>query len=272
MTSHGATAVTPTLSATDLVAAVPALADAATLQTHTLAVLPGASLSHADVLVRWRGRAALSTTAPTVWSWSRGQDTLEETAYLLDLFWDRPQALVVTGAMRSPQQPGSDGPANLLAAVLTAAQRDSDGLGVLGVLNDEIHAAVRVAKSHSMAVDAFHSPVFGPLGRLVEGRAVFGNRPGRQPHLPMPASPAADPRVALLTSHLGDPPASCCSWWSTLAMTVSSWPGSGSATSPPPSPSSSERLPSTFRSCWGPGSGQVRPRPAPTASPGPRAT
>ena len=204
MTSDGATAVTPTLLAADLVAAVPALADAAALQTQTLAVLPGASLSHADVLgaLAW-ARGAVDDGAEGV-VLVQGTDTLEETAYLLDLFWDRPQALVVTGAMRSPQQAGSDGPANLLAAVLTAAQRDSDGLGVLVVLNDEVHAAVRVAKGHSMAVDAFHSPVFGPLGRLVESRVVYGNRPNRQPHLPMSVTTAAEPRVALLTTHLGD--------------------------------------------------------------------
>ncbi len=133
----------------------------------------------------------------------QGTDTLEETAYLLDLFWDKPQPLVVTGAMRSPQRAGSDGPANLMAAVTTAAAPASRGLGVLVVMNDEIHAAARVAKTDSMAVEAFRSPVFGPLGRLVEGTPVYGNRPGRHPALEGPVGTAST-RVALLITHLGD--------------------------------------------------------------------
>ncbi|WP_148575615.1 asparaginase [Nocardioides caldifontis] len=202
MTSESEAGVTPTLEAADLVAAVPALATVASLEAKTLAVLPSASLRPEDCLaaLAW-ARAAVDGGAAGV-VLVQGTDTLEETAYLFDLYWDRDEPLVVTGAMRAPQRPGSDGPANLLAAVVTAAAPESRGLGVLVVMNDEVHAAARVVKADSMAVDAFRSPVFGVLGRLVEGVPVFGNRPARVPALDDPAG--ASPRVALLATHLDD--------------------------------------------------------------------
>ena len=204
MTSETGTGVKPTLAAADLIAAIPALAATATLRPATLAALPGASLVSGDVLgaLTWARDAVVDGADGAVLV--QGTDTLEETAYLLDLFWDRAEPLVVTGAMRSPQRAGSDGPANLLAAVTVAAAPRSRHLGVLTVLNDEIHAAARVCKTHSMALDAFSSPSFGPVGRLVEGLPVYGNRPPRQPPLPLPPESAQDARVALLTAHLDD--------------------------------------------------------------------
>jgi L-asparaginase len=204
MTSDTGTRVTPTLSAHDLLAAVPGLDAVASLDAATLATLPSGSLGYDDVLgaLAWAGKAVDGGARGVVLV--QGTDTLEETAYLLDLFWDRVEPLVVTGAMRSPQRAGSDGPANLLASVTTAAHPASRDLGVLVLMNDEIHAAARVSKGDSSAVDAFRSPVFGPLGRLVEGRPVYGNRPGRHLPLPLPDDAADDPRVALLTTHLGD--------------------------------------------------------------------
>jgi L-asparaginase len=80
----------------------------------------------------------------------------------------------------------------------------SRGLGVLVAMNDEIHAAARVAKTDSMDVAAFRSPVFGPLGRFVEGRPVYGNRPARHHALARPVGPDVSPRVGLLVTHLGD--------------------------------------------------------------------
>jgi L-asparaginase len=204
MTSETGAGVVPTLGAVDLVDQVPGLAAVAALSTATLAVLPGASLDYADLrrTLAW-ARAEVDGGAEGV-VLTQGTDTLEETAYLLDLYWDRDRPLIVTGAMRAPQQAGFDGPANLLAAVRTAVDPAARDLGVLVVMNDEIHAASRVCKSDAMAVNAFESPVFGPLGRLVEGRPVWGNHHPRQLPLVEPESPPRDPRVALLTTHLAD--------------------------------------------------------------------
>jgi L-asparaginase len=200
---HGTRGVAPTLTAADLLGAVPILAETADLRAETLITAPGASLGFTDVLraLSWARDAVTEGAVGVVLV--QGTDTLEETSYLLDLHWDRPEPLVLTGAMRPPRQPGADGPANLLAAVLTATAPSSRGLGVLVVMNDEVHAAARVRKSDATALGAFSSAPFGPLGRIHEGCAYYANGPARRPALPLPAD-RHSPRVALLETCLGD--------------------------------------------------------------------
>jgi L-asparaginase len=204
MTSRpGEAGVVPGLRADDLMAAVPGLDAVAQVRATTLRTVPGASLTFADLIeaLHWARGEADSGAAGVVLV--QGTDTLEETAYLLDLFWDRPQPLVLTGAMRPPQQAGADGPGNLLAAVTTAAAAVAAGVGTVVVLNDEVHAAPRVRKTDSTAVHAFTSPGTGPLGRVVEGDLVLTGRSDRAEPLPVPDI-EAEARVALLESHLGD--------------------------------------------------------------------
>ncbi|MEQ6902498.1 asparaginase [Nocardioides sp. YIM 152588] len=206
MTSADGRAVSPSLSAADLTAAVPGLATLADLSAETLAMLPSGSLDESIVLsaLAWARAAVAGGAAGVVLT--QGTDTLEESAYLLDLFWDLPEPLVVTGAMRSPQAPGADGPANLVAAVTCAAAPDSRGRGVLVAFDDQIHLARWVAKTDSISTGAFRSPVFGPVGRVVEGATVYGatvRHPARLA-LPDPMPVAGLPRVALVGTHLGD--------------------------------------------------------------------
>lgn len=199
--------VVPTLSADDLTAAVPALAAVADLRAATLATLPSPSLDEPTVLqaLAW-ARAAVDAGADGADGVviTQGTDTLEESAHLLDLFWDREEPLVVTGAMRSPDAPGADGPANLLTAVRCAAEPASAGRGVLVAFDDEVHEARWVAKTDSISTGAFRSPVFGPIGRYVEGEVLFGVAPRRV--APLAGLPVAgcDPRVPLVTTYLGD--------------------------------------------------------------------
>lgn len=131
----------------------------------------------------------------------QGTDTLEETSFLLDLWWRRDAPIVVTGAMRNPSLPGPDGPANLVAALRVSAAPDSAGLGVLVVLNDEIHAARFVAKRHTSSVGAFRSPDVGPLGRVEEGRVRFMTSVRR--HTPI-GTPVRAVRVPLIVTVLDD--------------------------------------------------------------------
>jgi L-asparaginase len=203
MLPSAAGGVTPTLSADQLLASTPQLAEVAQLEATTLATLPGASLQPSHVLdaVAW-ARSAVESGADGV-VLVQGTDTMEETAYLADLAWDLDAPLVVSGAMRSPSAPGADGPANLVAAVRTAGSAAARGLGALVVMDDEVHAAARVRKTASSTVQAFASPSFGPLGRVSEGSVVVAGRPGRWPAL-RAARPGADPRVVLLETHLGD--------------------------------------------------------------------
>jgi L-asparaginase len=85
---------------------------------------------------------------------------------------------VVTGAMRNPTLAGADGPANLLAAVQTAASSAARDLGALVVFADEIHAAAWVRKTHTTSGHTFVSANGGPLGYLVKGRPLGGWRSG----------------------------------------------------------------------------------------------
>lgn len=202
--SSAAGEVVPTVSAASLVAAVPTLADGADVRAETLAMLPSPHLDEPTVLhaLAW-ARAAVDAGADGVVI-TQGTDTLEESAHLLDLFWDRAAPLVVTGAMRSPDAPGADGPANLLTAVRCAAEAASAGRGVLVAFDDEIHEARWVAKTDSISTGAFRSPVFGPIGRYVEGEVLFGVAPRRVAPLAGLPAPDSDPRVPLVTTYLGD--------------------------------------------------------------------
>jgi len=128
-----------------------------------------------------------------------GTDTLEETAYLLDLTVSGDKPVVVTGAMRTASEPGYEGMANLLAAVRVAAAPEARGLGTLVVLNDEIHTARDVTKTHSQSLDTFQSPFWGPLGRVEAERITIARRTERQIIL----CPRLEPRVYLFKLAIG---------------------------------------------------------------------
>jgi L-asparaginase len=186
--SRSGAGVRPALGAEALIDAVPALSDIARIQARTLATKPGASLTSDDLLeaLRWADERVSSGAAGVVLV--QGTDTIEEAAYLLDLHWARSEPLVVTGAMRPPQVPGADGPANLLAAVATAAETCTRDRGVMVVMNDEIHAAARVRKTNTSSVGAFRSVPFGPLGTLAEGRVAVPAPPPDRSWFPAPAT------------------------------------------------------------------------------------
>jgi L-asparaginase len=194
--------IAPKLGAAELVAAVPALADIADIEAHSLFRLPSPSLSPAnlvEVAQRIDEAFAGGVAGAVV---VQGTDTIEESAFLLDLLVGGDQPVVVTGAMRGADAPGADGPANLLAAVRTATAAEARGLGTLVVLNYDIHAARFVRKSHTALPSAFASPLVGPVGAVVEGRPRLYVRPRRLPCQPGFGGP---PRlVALLRWAMGE--------------------------------------------------------------------
>lgn len=108
---------------------------------------------------------------------AHGTDTLEETAFGLDLLYRGRATVVVTGAMRTSDALGADGPANLAAATAVALDPACRGLGVLVVMGDEIHAARFVRKAHTSVPSAFSSSPLGPLGWVSEGRPRVMMRP-----------------------------------------------------------------------------------------------
>ncbi len=104
---------------------------------------------------------------------THGTDTMEETAYFLNLTIRSSKPVVLTGAMRPPTSLSADGGLNLYNAVAAAAAPESFDRGTLVVMNDEIHSARYVTKYNTTSVDAFVSPVFGPLGYVFYGDVEY---------------------------------------------------------------------------------------------------
>ena len=97
---------------------------------------------------------------------THGTDSLEETAYFLDLTISSQKPVIVTGAMRSSSELGYDGPSNLSAAVCTAISDKAVGKGVLIVLNNEVLLASEATKTDTLALNTFKSLSKGPLGLI----------------------------------------------------------------------------------------------------------
>ena len=190
------------LSADDLVAAVPGLADLAPIRAKTLARLPSIEiglplLRDLSVLIQRleaEGAAGVVVT--------QGTDTIEETWFALDLLHGGRIPVIVTGAMRNPSLPGPEGPANLAAAVVCAADPTCRDQGVLVAFDDTIHAASWVQKRDTTATGAFWS--LSPLGWLAEGRPALRSRRPRTPALDLPSGD--QPFVPILKPSLDELP------------------------------------------------------------------
>jgi len=104
---------------------------------------------------------------------THGTDTLEETAYFLDTMEVPHMPIVLTGAMRSSNELGSDGVYNYLSALRVASDDRAADKGVLVVMNDEIHAAKYVTKTHTTNVSTFQTPTHGPLGLIMKHEILY---------------------------------------------------------------------------------------------------
>lgn len=104
---------------------------------------------------------------------THGTDTLEETAYFLDLVLKTEKPVVLTASMRNISELSTDGPRNVLSSAIVACCDDSYGMGVVVCLNDEIHAAREVTKTYTSNVATFDSPGYGPLGVVDENNVIY---------------------------------------------------------------------------------------------------
>jgi len=142
-----------------------------------LSRLPSSELSLGDMVglaaaVRAGAGAGLIGLVVT-----HGTDTMEETAFALDLLVESEAPVAVTGALRHPGLPGADGPANVAAAAAVAGSAAARHLGSVVVMNDEVHAARWVRKAHTSRPSAFTSAPLGPLGWVSEGEVHIALRP-----------------------------------------------------------------------------------------------
>jgi len=190
-----------TVPVSSLVQAVPALGEVARVETEQVAQIDSKDMvfslwgTLAARVAHWVAQSDVAGVVIT-----HGTDTLEETAMFLHLTQHTPVPVVLTAAMRPATSLSADGPLNLLDAVRVAACPAARGQGVLVVMNQQIHAARDVAKTHTSAVDAFVSPIGGPLGFVQDDFVRFTRHAVRAdgPALPVPA---AWPLVEIVASY-----------------------------------------------------------------------
>ena len=169
----------PTLRGADFTAALPP--GLAELRVEELVNLPSSHFTLGTLrAIRERVAALVAESGTAGVVVTHGTDTLEETAYLLDLTVPGDTPVVVTGAMRAASDVGYEGYANLLAAVRVAAAGQARGLGTVVVLNDEIHSARYVTKMHTLSPATFQSPGWGAVGRVAGDAVLVGHRPDRR--------------------------------------------------------------------------------------------
>jgi L-asparaginase len=164
----------PVLSGHDILAAARGVEAVADVEVDEYGSFPGPHMSPARMWsLRGRVLAHLERDDVDGVVITHGTDTMEESAYLLARSSATAKPIVFTGAMRAASDLGWDGPANLIAAVRTAASAEARGQGVLVVMGDRIFAGADVTKAHTHMLDAFDSPGLGPLGVVDDGRVVF---------------------------------------------------------------------------------------------------
>lgn len=196
MTPGESAGVIPSLSASDLIAAVPGIDALADMKAETLAKKGSANLSYDIVVDIIRHVATSDADAFVV---TQGTDSMEETAFLASVMYRGDKPIIFTGAMRTPGQLSADGPANLYAAVIAATDPAMHGVGLM--INNELHDPWYVAKEHTSSLQAFQSE-HGPAASVTEGRLYWPR--------PMPfhelnrAIPPRFASIALVTTFLDD--------------------------------------------------------------------
>lgn len=158
-----------------LVAAVPQIREIADVRVEQVVNTNSSFITVANWLTLTKRISAILKETPAVAGFvvTSGTNTLEETAYFLNLTVNSDKPVVVVGAMRPATAISADGPLNLLNAVRTAISPEAKGKGALIVMNDEINGARDTTKTNTLRVETFKSPEFGILGYVDEDKVSF---------------------------------------------------------------------------------------------------
>lgn len=172
----------PAMSDKEILSMVSGIEKVASIETIHFGSFPGPHMSVermmelSDMVNQQLSREDIAGVVVT-----HGTDCLEETAFLLDMKHISDKPVAVTGAMRNGSELGYDGPANLSAAICTVCSEESLGQGVLVVMNNQVYSADEVSKIHTMALDTFMSPDFGPLGIVDSDQVIYYRQKKKRP-------------------------------------------------------------------------------------------
>jgi L-asparaginase len=171
------------ITGAELVAGVPEIAQIADIRVEQIANISSTDITFAHWLTLAARINAIFDGDPNVAGVvvTHGTNTIEETAYFLNLTVKHDRPVVLVGSMRPASAISADGPLNLLNAVRTASSKEARGRGVLVVLNDEINGARDVTKTNTYRVETFRAPELGLLG-YVDADAVTFYRSSTRRH------------------------------------------------------------------------------------------
>ncbi len=193
----------PALSGEDLVSAVPAIKRIAQIQVEQISNISSSDITP-EIWVRLAGRVnellAKSEIAGIVVT--HGTNTLEETAYFLDLTTTSTKPVILVGAQRPASDPDSDGPRNLLDAIRVAVASEAVSKGVMVVMNGQINAARDVTKTNTSQLETFRGLEFGELGVVDVEKVRFYRAPLRRQTFPV-ESRTQLARVDIVMSYAG---------------------------------------------------------------------
>jgi L-asparaginase len=174
----GTGAAIPHFSGNELMHLIPEAKQLANIEIYDFGIYPGPHITPELMLdLARKVNAFIATGKYDGVIITHGTDTLEETAYFLDLTINTPVPIVLTGSMKNSSEPEWDGPRNLLDSLYICTNQNSRELGVLVCLNGEINAASEVTKTHTDNVETFHSLDFGALGFVQKNRVIFNRLP-----------------------------------------------------------------------------------------------
>jgi len=174
----------PALTGKEIIALVPGLDSIADFDLIDFALLPGPHMTPkrmlelAEAVKKNPSDDKISGAVIT-----HGTDTLEETAFMLDLLIEETKPVVLVGAMRHSTELSWDGPGNMRTAVRVAIDEQARNLGVLVVMDSQILSAQDATKTHTESTDTFQSRDFGPLGIVDKDRVIVMRRPLHRAHI-----------------------------------------------------------------------------------------